>query len=435
MYADRLPSPPFWTHMSRAGKRVGVIDVPFARPLEGLNGMQLTNWGVHDGWSWRRSSMPPRLMDDVVARFGEHPVHHCDAENRSLGDYEDLRARLIAGVQRKAALLRHFLAQEDWDFFVGVFSETHCAGHQFWHFTDSSHPRHDPSAPVTLQSAIRDVYRAIDAGLGDILEDLGPDVPVLVLLSHGMGPYYSGSHLLNAVLERLGLGAPPAAPGFPGPDSYANRGVRGVVWSLRCLLPRGLRQTLRAWVPGPLDALWGLTHPVPNLWKPGMRAWAVPSNNMTGAVRINLKGREPFGAIAPGAEYETLCEELITKLLELENPETGQPALQWVRRTRDLYAGPRLERLPDLFVEWRHDAPINALRSPAIGTVTGSLAAERTGDHWAQGFLIGRSPHFGRGEIGEIRTQDLAPTLLDLLGVPIPNSYEGRSVAPELLNV
>ena len=429
MYADRLPRPPFWAYMSQAGKRVAAIDVPFARPLVGLNGVQLTNWGAHDSWCWRRSSSPASLMDEVVRRFGEHPVHHCDAENRSLEDYEELRAGLIAGAQRKAALLRHFLAQEDWDFFIGVFSESHCAGHQFWHLTDPSHPRYDPSAPATLRSAIRDVYRAIDAGVGDILDDLGPDVPVLVLLSHGMGPYYSGSHLLDEVLDRLGLGAPPEAPGFPGRYAYSNRGIRGVLWNLRRLLPRNLRQTLRAWLPGPLAALWNLAHPVPNLWKPGMRAWAVPSNNMTGAIRVNLKGRDPFGAVAPGAEYESLCEELTARLLELTNPETGQAAVQWVRRARDLYDGPRLQTLPDIFVEWAHHVPINALSSPTIGTVTGALAAERTGDHWAQGLLVGRSPHFCRGEIGEIRTQDLAPTLLDLLGVAIPPGYEGRSVA------
>jgi predicted AlkP superfamily phosphohydrolase/phosphomutase len=432
MYADRLPSPPFWAHMSRAGKRVAVIDVPFARPLHGLNGIQLTNWGVHDSWSWPRSSWPQGLMDDVVARFGEHPILHCDAENRSLKDYEDLRAGLIAGVRRKTALLRDFLVQEEWDFFFGAFSESHCAGHQFWHLTDPAHPRHDRAAPASLRSAIRDTYRAIDDGLGAILGELGPGVPVLVLLSHGMGPYYSGSHLLDAVLERLGFGAPPAAPDLPGHDSYANRGLRGVAWSLRHALPRGLRQALRRRVPRPLTALWNFTHPVPNLWKPGMRAWSVPSNNMTSAIRINVKGRERFGTVAPGAEYETVCEQLIAKMLELENPETGQPAVQWVRRTRDLYQGPRLEMLPDLLVEWEHHAPINALRSVAIGTVAGSLAAARTGDHHAGGLLLGRGPHFRPAAVEGIRTQDLAPTLLGLVGVPIPAAYEGRSIAAEL---
>jgi predicted AlkP superfamily phosphohydrolase/phosphomutase len=45
MYANRLPVPPFWTHLSGAGKRVAVIDAPFARPVRKLNGIQVTNWG------------------------------------------------------------------------------------------------------------------------------------------------------------------------------------------------------------------------------------------------------------------------------------------------------------------------------------------------------------------------------------------------------
>ena len=432
MYADCLPVPPFWTHMSQAGKRVAVVDAPFARPLDGLNGVQITNWGAHDAWCWRRSSSPSGLIDDVVKQFGDHPIHHCDAENRSVADYETLRTRLIAGAKTKAALLRHVIAMDDWDFFLGVFSEAHCAGHQLWHFMDPDHPGHPAAAPATLRSAIQDVYRTIDSGIGDLLTDLAPDVSVLVMLSHGMGPYYSGSHLLDAVLDRLGLGGPAEAPGFPDRDSYAIAGVGGAFWNLRRFLPVHVRQALKARLPRVLGSLWNVTHPVPTLWKPGMRAFVIPSNNMTGAIRINLKGREPFGAVAPGAEYEKLCEELTASLLELENPDTGQPAVQWVRRARDLFQGPRLERLPDLFVEWKHEVPITALRSPRFGTVRGVLEAQRTGDHWQQGLLLGRGPRFRTGEIEQLCSEDVAPTLLDLLDVPIPAGYEGRSVVEHL---
>jgi len=435
MYADRLPVPPFWVRMSRAGKRVAVIDVPFARPTDGLNGMQITNWGAHDSWCWRRCSSPSDLIEDVVKRFGEHPVPYCDAPNRSLADYERLRAGLLVGVERKTSLLRHFLAQENWDFFFGVFGESHCAGHQFWHFMDPGHPRHVASASPALRSAIQDVYRAIDSGLGALLGDLPPDVPVLVMLSHGMGPYYAGAHLLESVLDRLGLigsGDTPNVPGrvraAPSCESYAIGGVRSMIWSLRRLLPARIRMAMKARLPGLLAALWGLTHPKPNLWKPGMRAFVIPSNNMTSAIRINVKGREPFGVVAPGHEYERLCDELTAQLQELNNPITGQPAVQWVRRARELYKGPRLQDMPDLFVEWDHSRPISALQSSRIGTVTGSLVADRTGDHWQQGLLLGRGPRLRRGETSPMRTQDVAPTVLEFLGVPVPGDYEGQSV-------
>jgi predicted AlkP superfamily phosphohydrolase/phosphomutase len=429
MFADKLPVPPFWTHMSRGGKRVAVVDAPFARPLEeGLNGLQVTNWGVHDSWSWSRCSSPAPLMDELVKQFGDHPVRHCDQENRTPADYEDLRARLIDGVERKTDLLRDILGREDWDFFFGVFSESHCAGHQLWHWMDPTHPRFAAAAPATLRWAIRDVYQAIDAGLGRLLADVTPDVRVIVLLSHGMGPYYTGAHLLEAVLDRLGLGTPPDAARFPDRDSYAIGGLRGVLWSLRRLLPHGLREALKARWRGPLDALWGLTHPAPSLWRPGMRVFTLPSNNMTSAVRINLTGREPYGVVEPGADYEALCEELTARLLELENPATGRPAVHWVRRARDIYQGPRLIDMPDLFVEWDHDTPVDALRSPKIGTVTGSFWADRTGDHWKEGLLLARGPGFTPGLAGALRTEDVGPTLLDLVGIPIPAGYEGQSV-------
>ena len=433
MRADRLPTPPFWSHMSRAGKRVAVIDAPFARPIGGLNGVQITNWGAHDAWCWPRSSSPSGLIEEVLKRFGEHPVPYCDAPNRSLADYEALRAGLLAGVERKTTLLRHFLAQENWDFFFGVFAESHCAGHQFWHFMDPSHPRYIASAPARLRSAIRDVYGAIDTGLGALLNDLPPEVPVLILLSHGMGPFYAGAHLLESVLDRLGLNGSAESRNFPGRDSYAIGGVRGLTWNLRRFLPARLRRAIKSRLPGPMAALWNLTHPRPNLWKPGMRAFALPSNNMTSAIRINLKGREPFGEVEPGEEYENLCDQLTSRLQELENPATGRSAVQWVRRARELYRGPRLHDMPDLFVEWDHSAPISALRSARIGTVTGSPEDDRTGDHQQQGLLLGRGLPFGCTENSSMRTEDLAPTVLDFLGVRIPSDYEGESVLSRLL--
>jgi hypothetical protein len=86
------------------------------------------------------------------------------------------------------------------------------------------------------------------------------------------------------------------------------------------------------------------------------RAFAVPSNNMTGAIRINLRGREPEGVVEPGAEYEAFRREIAAALTVLENPETGRPAVRWVARVEELYEGPRLRDMPDLFVEWDHGA-------------------------------------------------------------------------------
>jgi predicted AlkP superfamily phosphohydrolase/phosphomutase len=337
----------------------------------------------------------------------------------------------LAGVRRKTALLRHLLALNEWDLFCGVFSESHCAGHQFWHFADPGHPRYDPGAPQELQTAIRDVYQAIDTGLAALLEGLGPDRHVLLLLSHGMGPWHDGSHLLDPVLDRLGLGVAKGEPrSAPARGAYQ---ARRLIWRLGRHFPAALQQEARTRLPDAVWRLWKWTHPdIAHGWR-SRRAFAVPGHSMTGGIRINLAGREPCGRVQPGAEYDALCRDLAEALRALENADTGKPAVQWVAHADTLYQGPHVSEMPDLFVEWEHSAPILTVRSARVGTVSGNPRGHRTGEHREGGLLAGLGPRFRSGEVGTaVFAQDLAPTMLGFFGLEAPPTSEGRSILPLL---
>src|SRR6185369_3858046 len=114
--------------------------------------------------------------------------------------YETLLRGLKEGVQRKTELLLDVMGRERWDLFACAFGETHCVGHHFWHFFDAGSARHPPEPPPHFRDAIRDVYRAVDDGLGRLLAAAGAEADVLVVASHGMGPYLGGPHLLPEVL-------------------------------------------------------------------------------------------------------------------------------------------------------------------------------------------------------------------------------------------
>ena len=47
------------------------------------------------------------------------------------------------------------------------------------------------------------IYRTIDAEIGRLAEAAGDDADLFVYLSHGMGPHYDGTFLLDEVLERI----------------------------------------------------------------------------------------------------------------------------------------------------------------------------------------------------------------------------------------
>ncbi len=55
---------------------------------------------------------------------------------------------------------------------------------------------------------------------------------------------------------------------------------------------------------------------------------AGPNNELFGAVRINLVGREPRGRVARGQEYDELLGWLSERLLELEDADTGRPLVR-----------------------------------------------------------------------------------------------------------
>ena len=159
-------------------------------------------WGAHDGFE-PLGSDPPEFADEVVERFGDYSViGKCDDYARA-GDYDGLRDALLRAPAVKGELFGSLLDRDTWDFFFATFSESHCAGHQFWSNHDPTHPDHDPIAREAHGDVIFAVYEAIDRSLGDVLTHVPDDASLMVLLSHGIGPHYDGEHIMAAILRVL----------------------------------------------------------------------------------------------------------------------------------------------------------------------------------------------------------------------------------------
>ncbi|MGH7633120.1 MAG: alkaline phosphatase family protein, partial [Gemmatimonadaceae bacterium] len=70
---------PFWRVLSRAGRRVAVLDVPLSRLEPDLNGVQVVEWGAHDAF-FGFATTPPDLGRQIEAQAGRHPAGtSCDA--------------------------------------------------------------------------------------------------------------------------------------------------------------------------------------------------------------------------------------------------------------------------------------------------------------------------------------------------------------------
>jgi predicted AlkP superfamily phosphohydrolase/phosphomutase len=431
---------PIWVQLSRVNKRIAVLDVPKTYPIEGLNGIQLVGWGAHSP-SWDPDSWPPELIKEVTSRFGFYPAPDDDEFiPKGFRQLKDFYEALVSGIEKKGLVSRYFLDQEAWDFFLTVFAEPHCVGHNYWHLIDENHPAYDSEIAKTLGKSIFNVYSLIDSEIAKLIDAAG-DVTFFIVSPEGMGPNYTGSHLLPEVLRRLGMGSKQTSSdsipsrGFKNPAKGLCQLMPSVLWgphairNLKSKLPLNVVKAIelgKRLVPKQTWHEWKCyLMSLGNDWR-WSRAFCFPSD-FNGAIRINLKGREPEGLVEPDAEYESLCEELMYEFNQLINIDTGKKAASEVLRVDRVHGGEYIHELPDIVLKWAGDTPIRGLYSPRIGNVTGENHHERTGAHRPYGFLIAAGKHIAQGrtvEGGDI--MDIVPTILYLMGEPVPQYMDGK---------
>lgn len=419
---SRLPYDPVWEALSRENRRVVIIDAPYSFLSENINGVQIMDWGTHVRL---HDSMPPTWPADLAAeidtRFGRDPLgtgrgSPCDqGAPRSISEYTAFRDKLLDRLNRKAELSEFFMARESWDFFLTVFCEPHCVGHQCWHIHDPAHASHDPELARAIGDPVKDVYAGIDAAVGRLLARVERDATVMIYCGLGMGPQYTGTNLLDQILWRLEGNEPST------------------------LKERGTDALRQVWRRAPQRLRTALMPVRRNLWEPIYQTAIVPerstrkffeiaANNATGGVRINLIGRESHGLVQPGAEFELLCDQLTEDLLAMTNVDSGEPVVKEVLRTDRIYPGEQRHRLPDLLVQWNRSAPILRVTSPKTGLVENRHLNVRTGDHKHVGLFCAAGPSVAPRKLNaNVSVVDFAPTIAALLGVALP-SVNGRPI-------
>ena len=162
------------------------------------------------------------------------------------------------------------------------------------------------------------------------------------------------------------------------------------------------------------------------------RYFSIPHNDLSGAVRVNLVGREAQGRVSPGQEYEDLCAAIAKELLQIRDMDSGVPIVSRVVRSADLYQGENLNALPDLLIEWnRHQqTSIRSVVSPTIGTITQPSVGRRTGDHYPGGifFVKGREIRPACTIDERLKIENIPVAICRALGVQL-NGVDG--VAPD----
>ena len=433
--------------------RVAAFDVPVSALSQNLNGVQVLGWGGHFPFV-PSVSEPPNLLPEIVQKYGKNPVLRKDSGKWWDAKYQTwVQGAIAQSLTARTQICRDLLQQDEWDLFIAGFGETHTAGHDLYDRSQPDHPLYEHRTQGgTAPDPLLEAFERVDQAIGEILDAAPENAYVVCFAVHGMGANLTDQlsmFFIAEILYRFNFpGKMALAPGKTdkAPPAPILRPIRGSwggeIWR-KINEPNPIKRFLNNWLPKQFlkkDSELGLLSPynlmggkvelgwMPAFWYkplwPKMRAFALPAF-ADGHIRINLKGREKEG-IVDLAEYDTVCDELEQMLYRLTDGRTGKSLVKQVIRTRKdpLDNDPKLPD-PDLVVVW-HEIPTDTVDSPELGRI-GPITLNRPGGHRARGFVMAQGPGIAAGSSVEGGAAiDLAPTILALMGAPLPDYFDGK---------
>lgn len=425
MRRDHNRAASLWKILSQHGHKVGVMNVPMTYPPEPVNGFLVSGLGTPD---FQTFTYPPTLGKELLERgyrINKRVAYRPGNEAAYLQEVNELADRQLEGAL-------WLMKEHEWDFFMVVFFDTDQMAHFFWRFMDPSHPAHDPRTAAEYGDAIQNFYQKMDSSIGELTQAAGADTTVFVLSDHGTGPAYQDV-FLNEWLRQEGYletgGDSPQLKG--GHRLFARLGLtrNGVSAMLR---KSGLSR-LEGWIKEALGDRIELLPRTTRAEFPQAIDWSrtrAYSFGYQGQIYINLQGREPQGIVSPGKAYEQLCQEITERLMALTDPRDGKPVIDQVFRREEIFSGPYIDFAPDLTLVMRglsYNTRQGYEFSARAGKVFSDPVTFESGSHRPQGILFAAGPTVRPGGLREgAQLVDLAPTILNLLGVRAPEGMDGR---------
>ncbi len=372
-----VKEPRLWDILGQAGKSSILLGVPGTYPVSPVNGAMVGCFLTPDP-ATNNYTYPASLRDEIDGVLGKNQ-YRVDVSNYRTENKADLLREIYEMTDRRFALAKHWIQTKPWDFFMLVEMGIDRVHHAFWRYFDPQHRKYEPGSPYA--HAIRDYYLHVDQLIGELLDRLPARTAVIVVSDHG-SKRIDGGIAINEWLIRQGYLTLAEYPKQPTPL-------------------------------GKLPVDWTKT----KVWSEG---------GYYARVFINRQGREPQGIVS-SSQYESLRDELILKL-EALGDEAGRPIGTRAYRPEQLYR--KCNAIPPDLVTifgqllWRSIGSVGYHAVHVFDNDTGPDDA----NHAQDALFIMSGPGIPAGRIAPIDLLDVAPTVLKLLGFPVPPDMQGRAL-------
>ncbi len=367
-----IQKPRIWDYAAAHNMRSILVGIPQTYPVKPISGCMISGMLTPDlecACTW-----PADLKNEIMDKF---PGYAIDIENFRNISTESLRDQIWDMTEIRFRLFRHLIHTRPWDFAMMVEIGLDRLHHGFWHYWDREHPLHP--GETKYSRIIPEYYRFLDTHIAKILEILPDKTHVFIVSDHGAQAMTGGFRLNQWLLQNGYL----VLKNHPENSITLDR--NRIDWSK--------------------TVAWG-------------------EGGYYGRIFLNIKDREPSG-ILPRSMAQSVRSEIARKLETIADMQ-GQT-------NRIIFPDCEFEVIhgfpPDIMVYFGN-LSVRALEGFSTDGLF-TLQNDRGPDganHDTHGIFISNQPHTSGGDIGPLDILDITPSTLSILGIPVPDSLNGRTL-------
>lgn len=382
-----LRSKCYWEYLSDEGKEVCVIGVPLNTPPREVNGTLILGGPYADSDEY---TYPSNLKESIEERF-DYKLHP-DTDPASATEPTDPEiVRELEKMINQRFDVAEWLQKRDGPELLNI---------TLFYINHLQHTAWDADE-------VKGLWELIDKRLGEIT---GEDDDIIIHSDHGLHEVESVFYL-NSWLEENGYLQ-------LREDENQNKSLKRMIWTT------GREATEKLGVKDFLS--YCLPRSVKSKVSVDDNGRIVDQSDYES--RIDFEESDAVG-LPHGLVYDLtggrIADELRSDLESLTHPKTSDLLFSKVHSLDEVYSLSDINT-PDFFLEWESGIEIKDVHNEDPDRIFGPPQQFQADNH-PEGILLASGPNISSdGDVTSARLYDLAPTILHLLGCPIPDDIDGN---------